>query len=391
MSRAPTSPRRSRKQRDRTVGRRRASWSAQSRIVTPAGGSSSVLSRADWASSFIRSALSMIATRAPPSTGMSSSSPTRSLTPAVLRVRATDDDLATGPGRARGGGGPGGCRARPAGTPGRRGTAARRAAAVHSSPAAMSSARVVLPTPSGPTRRTAWGTAPRIIVAAAASAAACPRVRAPFHEPVGQTGSAGAVVLRVVRRFGAASAAVAGRGLPRLASPSRPPACGSHAAWPEPSPRALAAPSAEPARPARPTPADSRAERRGCGGRGLGRTRLGRCLGRGRRAACAAARGLAGALAGLRRSRPAAAVGRHADVSVAGRERGRAGRPADRRLLGDLGSKQRLELGRHVAPRLVRAATGRRRRRPVARRGCSCGRRAVASPDGSGRSRRGSG
>ena len=40
-----------------------------------------------------------------------------------------------------------------------------------------------------------------------------------------------------------------------------------------------------------------------------------------------------------------------------------AGRPG---LLGDLGSKHRLELGRHVAPRLVRAATGRCRRRPVA-------------------------
>ena len=126
MSRAPTSPRRSRKQRDRTVGRRRASWSAQRRIVTPAGGSSRVLSRADWASSFIRSALSMIATRAPPSTGMSSSSPTRSLTPRILRVRATDDDLATRSGRARDGGGRGGCRARPAGTPGRCGTAAHR-------------------------------------------------------------------------------------------------------------------------------------------------------------------------------------------------------------------------------------------------------------------------
>ena len=44
-----------------------------------------------------------------------------------LRVGAADDHLATGPGRSRGGGGPGGSRVRPAGTPGRRGTAARRA------------------------------------------------------------------------------------------------------------------------------------------------------------------------------------------------------------------------------------------------------------------------
>ncbi len=42
-----------------------------------------------------------------------------------LRLGATDDHLATGPGRARGGAGPDGCRARPAGTPGRHGTAAR--------------------------------------------------------------------------------------------------------------------------------------------------------------------------------------------------------------------------------------------------------------------------
>ena len=55
MSRAPTSPSRTRKQRERTVGRSRPSASAHRMIVTPAGGSSSVLSRADWASSFIRS------------------------------------------------------------------------------------------------------------------------------------------------------------------------------------------------------------------------------------------------------------------------------------------------------------------------------------------------
>jgi hypothetical protein len=54
---------------------------AQSTIVTPAGGSSSVLSNADWASSFIRSARSTIATRAPPSTGSRARSAMRSRTP----------------------------------------------------------------------------------------------------------------------------------------------------------------------------------------------------------------------------------------------------------------------------------------------------------------------
>ena len=236
MSRAPTSPRRSRKQRDRTVGRRRASWSAQSRIVTPAGGSSRVLSRADWASSFIRSALSMMATRAPPSTGMSSSSPTRSLTP---RYFASGPPMTTwrpgpaGPRRWRSGWLP--CSTSRHARHVRHGRAST--AAVHNSPAAMSSARVVLPTPSGPTRRTAWGTGPRIIVAAAASAAACPRVRAPSMN----------LSVRPVRLapWSCASCAASVRSRSRrrsrspwLASPSRPPACGSHAAWPEPSPRA---------------------------------------------------------------------------------------------------------------------------------------------------------
>src|SRR5262249_46255021 len=45
--------------------------------------------------------------------------------------------------------------------------------------AARSSASVVLPTPSGPTNRTAWGTAPRTIASTAARAAGWPRVRAP--------------------------------------------------------------------------------------------------------------------------------------------------------------------------------------------------------------------
>ena len=99
MSRAPTSPSRTRKQRERTVGRSRPPASAHRMIVTPAGGSSSVLSRADWASSFIRSAPSTIATRAPPSTGISGRSPIRSRTPRNLRVGPTDDDLPARTGR----------------------------------------------------------------------------------------------------------------------------------------------------------------------------------------------------------------------------------------------------------------------------------------------------
>ena len=60
--------------------------------VTPAGGSSSVLSRAAWASSFMRWAASMMATRAPPSTGSRASSPMRSRMP---RARAPGPPMTT--------------------------------------------------------------------------------------------------------------------------------------------------------------------------------------------------------------------------------------------------------------------------------------------------------
>ena len=178
MSRAPTRPSRTRKQRERTVGRSRPSASAHRMIVTPAGGSSSVLSRADWASSFIRSADSMIATRAPPSTGISWSSPMRSLTP---RARASDPPMTTcrpgptGASRWRSGCPP--CSTSRHARHARQGRSA--GAAVHNSPAARSSARVVLPTPSGPTRSTAWGAFPRTMAVTAVSAAGCPLVLAP--------------------------------------------------------------------------------------------------------------------------------------------------------------------------------------------------------------------
>ena len=231
----------------------------------------------------------------------------------------------------------------------------------------MSRARVVLPTPSGPTSRTAWGTAPRIIVAAAPSATACPRVRARSTtwsvrrvRPAPSSCASCASSARRRRRHrsrlptaGDALAAAGLRGARGLA--------GALAG-------ALAAPSAEPARPASSAPADPAPSAADAA------------------AEASVARGLAGALAvdaGRRGLAGGTRLGRGLDRRVAGLDRRsvgdhgrrvgrrcgrgtRAGRPADRRLLGDLGSKQRLELGRHVAPRLVRAATGRRRRRPVA-------------------------
>ena len=97
MARGPTGPRRSRAQRERMVGRSGSSASAHRTRTTPVGGSSSVLSNAAWASSFMRWADSTMATRAPPSTGMSASSAMRSRMPRALRSRTADDDLAPGP------------------------------------------------------------------------------------------------------------------------------------------------------------------------------------------------------------------------------------------------------------------------------------------------------
>ena len=79
------------------------------------------------------------------------------------------------------GAGPGGCRDRPSGTSRRRGRGGRpRPQPAQSSAAARSSARVVLPLPGGPESRRACGMAPvDAILAMAASAAGCPRVRQP--------------------------------------------------------------------------------------------------------------------------------------------------------------------------------------------------------------------
>ena len=108
-------------------------------------------------------------------------------------------------------------------------------AAVHSRPAARSSASVVLPTPSGPTNRTACGAGPRTMAATASSAAACPRVRAPSM--AGDQAGSVVAVLRVVRRFGAAADAPSAstrRRRPRSSPrpwPWRRPACAPPAAW----------------------------------------------------------------------------------------------------------------------------------------------------------------
>ena len=184
------------------------------------------------------------------------------------------------------GGGPGGHRRRPSDRPGTPGRADRRWAAVHSRPAARSSASVVFPTPSGPTSRTACGARPPIMVATARTAAGCPRVRArsmigrsgglgrgrrlPWTPSLGGRGGRAIAVVdrRCLRRRGLARRAGLGSGGPgrgsirgsrvrrgrRLArspeaSPApwpsstwQPPACGSPGSWwpsasPRPSPR----------------------------------------------------------------------------------------------------------------------------------------------------------
>ena len=99
--------------------------------------------------------------------------------------------------------GPDGRRARPAGTPGRRGMAARRSAAVQSRPAARSRASVVLPTPAGPTSRMAWGAGPGSSWPPRQARPAPPGPGAVRGD--GRLGGLGELApLRVVSRFGAA-------------------------------------------------------------------------------------------------------------------------------------------------------------------------------------------
>ena len=181
MSRTPTGPSRIRAQRDRIVGSSRSSSSAQRMIVTPAGGSSRVLSRAAWASSFIRWAHSMIATRAPPSIGQQREVGDQVADAADLarRDRRSGSGAPARParGRWRSGCPPLATIRQPRHV--RHGRSAGSGACT-GGPAARSSASVVLPTPPGPDRRTACGArlGLRTIAPIAARAAGWPRVRA---------------------------------------------------------------------------------------------------------------------------------------------------------------------------------------------------------------------
>ncbi len=380
-----------RKQRDRTVGRRRASWSAQSTIVTPAGGSSRVLSRADWASSFIRSAPSMIATRAPPSTGISGSSPMRSVTP---RYFASGPPMTTwrpgpaGPRRCRSGWPP--CSTSRHARHARHGRSAERGRAQQPGREVEREGRLADPVgadqqdglghrppdhrghrararPACPrvrARSTTWSVrrvrpAPSSCASCAASARRRRRHRS--RSPTSRDAFA-AAGLRVrprlgrslgrsargaVGRAGEAGIVRAGRPWPSAADAAAD-ALGPLAAWPGPWP----------------SPA----------------------------AGLRVARGLAGALTGASPRLDRRSVGDHG--RRVGRRCGRgtrAGRPADRPASGRPGPEAspraraaRRSTARSSCDRPAPAQAGRRR-------GCSCDRRAAASPDGSGRSRRDSG
>ena len=158
MSRTPTGPRRSRAQRDRIVGRSGSSASAQSTIVTPGR---RLLERLEQGRlGVLVHAVGTLDDRDP---GAALDRQQGQVGDEVadapdLGAGAADDDLATRARPARAGAGRGGRRARRAGTPGRsRHGRAAASSAVHSRPAARSSASVVLPTPAGPTSRTACG------------------------------------------------------------------------------------------------------------------------------------------------------------------------------------------------------------------------------------------
>ena len=264
-------------------------------------------------------------------------------------------------------------RARPAGTPGTRGTAARRARPCTAArPRGRARASSCRPRPdrragrrAAPRPGSSWPTAP--------SAAACPRVRAPSTTVRsgglgGRRRLAGRAPLRCGasprRRPSVADAGVAlaaaglraARGLagalprrPRLGGAHRP-ARGRHRRRPRYAGTASTRPSGACGSPAAwLAGAVDAADRRGLA-RG---TRLGR--GRCRRLRPVSTRGL-----GRSRLR--------VSVDAAGAD---VRRPADRRLLGDLGAKHRLELGRDVAPRLARARARRAPARADRRRGCS--------------------
>ena len=215
--------------------------------------------------------------------------------------------------------------------------------------------------PVGPDEQDGLGRRPRTMAATAASAAACPRVRAPSIGR-GQAGSVVAV-LRVVRRFGAAagapsaSAAASTEVVARLAAVlARGRLARSRAAWRRPSPPApVEASAGDAGRRPRPRPPHLRPQRpRAPPASGSHAAwPVPSSPSRRRPPAC-------GSPAAWRRRR-----GRRRSVAVAaGRRSPTRPGPAP---VGRLGAgfwatcarSMRLELGRDVAPRLARAA-GRR-------------------------------
>ena len=223
MSRGPTGPRRIRAQRERTVGSRRASSSAHRTIVTPAGGSSSVLSSAAWASSFIRSRR------------LDDRHPCAALDrqQRELADQVPDATVAWPPGRRSRPGRPGPSGARrwrsgwsPCSTSrhprqDRHGRAAgsRPCTAARPRGRARASSCRRRPARSAGSRA---ARAPRTMASIAASAASVAPGPGAVHATVRRRRC-----LRVVRRFGAAASAVPRR--PRSRRPTRPwrPACGS--------------------------------------------------------------------------------------------------------------------------------------------------------------------
>ena len=176
--------------------------------MTPTGGSSSVLSSAFWASSFICAAPSTMATRDHP---RPTSGPARGPGRGRPAARGCPD-------RRRSRSGPRALRGQtmqvrwfPVKTM-RHARHARHgrpdgSAAVHSRPTARSSARVVFPTAGGPTRRTACGGVPFTIRSMAASADDWPRVR---HRPV-RADAAATLAGSVIRSDGPVAAGPLGR------------------------------------------------------------------------------------------------------------------------------------------------------------------------------------
>jgi len=171
MASVLTGPSRTRAERLVTVGRMLPESSAHSTMHAAPTGSSSVLSSAFWASGLRRCADSMSAKRSVASMGISASSDASAWT-CGSRICSP---APSGARRCRSGWFP--CATLRHAGHSRQGRSIG-SSAVHRSPAARSSARVVLPTPGGPTTRTDCGGRPVTIARRTpASASGWPRVR----------------------------------------------------------------------------------------------------------------------------------------------------------------------------------------------------------------------